>query len=212
MDIKEVKAFLEENKDKDEVKAFYAELQKVSIEQEKDITDKWVQSIDGKKHIQVIKDQEVAKAIETWKENNLTKLVEAEVDKLNPPENPEVVKLNRKVEEIQKEADMAKREAMSSQLRSSASEFLNQNKIPVDFASFVVGKDEEATTEKLAGFKDILDAHMKEVMESRFKDIGRDTPDTDNNTVSGKIIKRADFMKLPPLQQAEKARDTKIID
>ena len=79
----EVKKYLEENKDTDEVKSLFTGFIP------KDQLESYLDSEEGKKLLQPRLDKYFTKGLETWKANNLKKEVEAEINKRFPPETEE---------------------------------------------------------------------------------------------------------------------------
>ncbi|WP_426578881.1 hypothetical protein P5490_019880 [Bacillus altitudinis] len=75
MNIEEIKQFLAENKDDEEVKMFVGELSAVSADKVKG----FLETEEGKKVLQPRLDQHFTKGLETWKADDLEKIVEEEV-------------------------------------------------------------------------------------------------------------------------------------
>jgi hypothetical protein len=166
MTIEEIKAFLESNKDKPEVSAFLGELSAVSADKVKG----FLQTDEGKRLIQPDLDRYHAKSLESWKTNNLEKLVEDEVAKRNPAETEEQKRirlLEQKLEEKDKEAQREK-------LMNLAIKQANEKGLPADIVSFFLADDEEATTTNLTKLEETFTKAVQTGIESRFKENGRE--------------------------------------
>jgi len=92
MTIQEIRDFLTENKETDEVKGFLAELipeQKITS----DIVKPFLETQDGKLLVQPLIDKRITDAIKTFKEGHFDKEVKAQVAaeilKINPQITPE---------------------------------------------------------------------------------------------------------------------------
>lgn len=205
MTLDEIKKFLADNKDDAAVKAFLAELGKVSPEAEKAVVAKWLEGDDGKKTIQSAKDKEVEKAIETWKTNNLEKLVSEEYLKKNPPKDPEKAALEARIAAMEKKSADDAAALKRQELKSIVAKEFSAAKISAEYVDFLVGSDEESTKKNIEAFKKAREAELKEIVEAKFKSIGRDVP-TPGEDRPGKTITRSEFEKLSPAEKAAAAK------
>lgn len=175
MTIEEIKKFFADNRDDAAVKAFLAELSKVSEEQKKAIVDEWLKG-PGAKELQSMADKEAEKRNKAFLENNLEKLVEAKYLEKHPPKDPHVAELEKAVADMKAEAAKAKAEAVRERLRNLASAYLAEQKISPHYVDFLIGDDEETTKANLEKFKSHRDAELKEILEAKFKEAGREAP------------------------------------
>ncbi|MCG3017519.1 DUF4355 domain-containing protein, partial [Escherichia coli] len=72
----------------------------------------FLETDEGKKLIQPKLDAHFTKSLETWKQNNLEKLVEDEVNKRNPQKTPEQIEVEKLRKEIEDERKARNREAL----------------------------------------------------------------------------------------------------
>lgn len=175
MNIEEIKKFLADNKGDASVKAFLAELSKVSEEQKKAIVDEWLKG-PGAKELQSMADKEAEKRNKAFLENNLEKLVEAKYLEKHPPKDPHVAELEKAVADMKAEAAQAKAEAAREKLRTMASAYLTENKISPHYVDFLIGNDEESTKANLEKFRAHRDAELKDILDAKFKESGREAP------------------------------------
>lgn len=99
------KAFVEKNKDDNDVKSYVSELNPIT----QDRVSAFLESDEGKKFMQPLYDRRTTKAIETWKENHIPGL-SAEIEnkirqELNPKETTEQKRI-RELEQKQQEMDL----------------------------------------------------------------------------------------------------------
>jgi len=142
MTLQEVKQFLKENAEKDaEVKAYLTELSKVSQEQESAIIENYKKSQDYKSE----QDRFATRAITTFKEKTLPGIIEDQVkateqkvrDEINPPKNPEVVQLTKKMQEYeQRDAEKTKK-LISKELKNAIQTHLGSKKIPIEYSDLI---------------------------------------------------------------------------
>ena len=175
MNIEEIKKFFADNKDDAAVKAFLAELSKVSEEQKKAIVDEWLKG-PGAKELQSMADKEAEKKNKAFLENNLEKLVEAKYLEKHPPKDPHIAAMEAKLAEMEAEANRAKAEAAREKLRTFAGAYLTENKLSPHYVDFLIGNDEETTKANLEKFRATYDAELKTILDAKFKDAGREAP------------------------------------
>lgn len=165
MDFEEVKQYFEANKDSEDVKNFIGGL----------VTTDRVQNFlntheEGKKLLQKEKDTHFTKSLETWKNNNLKQLVETEISKRFPAETED----QKKLRQLQADFEAEKKNRARSELKNKAITHLTGKGIPLDFADYFLGSDEETTTANLQKLEGIYQASIQQAVENKFKESGRD--------------------------------------
>ncbi|MEH7651186.1 DUF4355 domain-containing protein [Bacillus safensis] len=166
MNIEEIKQFLEQNKDNEEVKAFVGELSVVSADKVKG----FLETEEGKKVLQPRLDQHFTKGLETWKANNLEKIVEEEVSKRNPSKTPEQLEVEKLRKEIEAEKAARNRETLVNKALKAADE----KKLPKDVIDFFIGENEESTIENLGKLEESFNAAVQAAVDVKFKESGRE--------------------------------------
>lgn len=164
----EIPAYLEANKDKDEVKTFVNGLNPITIDKVKSLVN---ENKDFKSWIDSEKDKHLTKGIETFKTNNLTKLIDEEVKKRYPDKDPkdtEIANLKTQFENMQKEA--AKKELTNKALKTA-----QEKKLPTDLVDYFVGADEETTMKNIEKLTDIFAKH-DEALKTEFAKNNSYTP------------------------------------
>lgn len=166
MNIEEIKQFLEQNKENEEVKAFVGELSAVSADKVKG----FLETEEGKKLLQPRLDQHFTKGLETWKDNNLEKIVEEEVSKRNPSKTPEQIEVEKLRKEIEAERAARNRETLVNKALKAADE----KKLPKDVIDFFIGDNEDSTLENLSKLEESFNAAVQAAVDVKFKESGRE--------------------------------------
>ncbi|MGG0775954.1 DUF4355 domain-containing protein [Bacillus rugosus] len=170
--LEEVKKFLEENKENEEVKAFVGELSAVSA----DKVEGFLETNEGKRLIQPRLDSHFTKGLETWKANNLDALVDAKVKELYPEETEE----QKRIRKLEKELEDQKTAAQREKLLNKAVSYASEKQLPADVVEFFIGEDEESTMKNLGAFEEKYNAALQKAIESKFQENGRDVQSGSN--------------------------------
>ncbi|MFC5541555.1 DUF4355 domain-containing protein [Ureibacillus suwonensis] len=164
----QVKAYLEANKQSDEVQAYFNTNVLTA-----DNVKKFLETNEGRKVLQPKLDAHFSKSLETWKANNLEALIEEEIQKRNPTETPEQKRIRELEEKLQKQ----EREAKLAKLKEKALQHATEKGLPTKFATKYIdrflGDDEIITASTLDELKQDLDSIIEESVNARFKDYGR---------------------------------------
>ncbi|MFB0637435.1 DUF4355 domain-containing protein [Bacillus rugosus] len=172
----EVKKFLEENKENEEVKAFVGELSAVSA----DKVEGFLETDEGKRLIQPRLDSHFTKGLDTWKANNLDALVDAKVKELYPEETEE----QKRIRKLEKELEDQKTAAQREKLLNKAVSYATEKQLPADVVEFFIGDDEESTMKNLGAFEEKYNAALQKAIESKFQENGRDVQSGSNETTN----------------------------
>ena len=155
-------------------------LELISNLNDDDKIDEIVGSAEGLKgYMDSIKDKHYSKALETWKANNLNKLVEAEMLKRNPKLTPEQIK----IQELEKKfADMEKAKA-KAEMTIKFKDILAEKKIPQQMVNFLLADDEEITNANITLFEESMKSYINSNVEDRMKQ-GSHIPKIDKESVA----------------------------
>ena len=147
MELNEVKQFLKDNANKDDVKSYLSELSRVSPDTEASIIDNYKRSQDFRSEI----DRANTQAIKTYTEKTVPTLIEKEVkakeneleNKYNPPKNPAEEALRKQVELLTKQQAESESEFIQESVKTLKQNFLAENGLPIGLADhiFVNTKD-----------------------------------------------------------------------
>ncbi|MFS0776078.1 DUF4355 domain-containing protein [Neobacillus sp. 3P2-tot-E-2] len=188
MNLEDIKKFFEEQKDNEDVKNYLQGFSQVTP----DGVTSFLESEEGKKILQPRLDSYFTKGLETWKSNNLKKLVDEEVKKQNPPSNP----LEQKLQELE-------RQLLLKDLKAQALNVATEQKLPVKLVDYFVGEDEEQTLANLKTLQEVFDTHINERVQDQLKAGGINPPsgNTPPVTITKEQLKgmsSEDIMKLDP--------------
>jgi len=175
MELKDVKAFLETNKDNEEVKNYLSELSKVTSEG----VENYILTEEGKKWLGRHQDSFFTKGLETWKKNNLKKIVDEEIKKRNPDETEEQKKIRELEERLNQKEAAEKRQILLNKSLQIASE----KKLPAEILDYFLGEDEESTMKNIEKLETVLNKQIETAVNERLKN-GDYTPPaggSDNN-------------------------------
>lgn len=111
-------------------------------------------------------DRYSTKALETWKENNLQKLIDEKIKELYPEDDPKDLELKK----VQQELERMKREAQTEKLRTVALKTASEKKLPTDLVDYFLGQDEDSTLENLNKLEKIMTSHLETQVKERLKD------------------------------------------
>lgn len=128
-----------------------------------DRVSKFLDTEDGKKILEPLYHSHFSKSLETWKTNNLSKLVDEEYKKRFPdadPKDTEIAKLKADFEAL-------KAESVRKDLTNKALTIATEKGLPVDLVNFFVGEDEAATTKNLETLETAFSAAVKKVVDER---------------------------------------------
>lgn len=145
----EIKSYFETNKDSDEVKGY------VSSFINADGVSKFLETDDGKKFIQPTLDKYHSKSLKTWQDNNLSKLVDEEVNKRFPKIDPK----DKEIAELKAQFEKAQKETARDKLTNKALKVATEQKLPTDLVDYFIGDDEDTTNKNLEKFMAAMSAH-----------------------------------------------------
>lgn len=159
--IAEVQAFIEANKDSDEVKNYIGGFVTP------DRVTAYLDGNDGKKLLQPKLDAYATKSIAThdekFKANELPKLISEAVAKANPQETPEQKKI-RELEERINQSDSAK---AKSELTTKALKIMQDKKLPTNLVEYFIGKDEATTIANLSALEQVFNTCIENLVAER---------------------------------------------
>jgi hypothetical protein len=160
MDFSEVQAWIQQNAQSEDVQNYIGGLTITP-----DRVNKFLDTEEGKKVIQPKIDSHFTKGLETWKSNNLEKLINEEVAKRNPSETPEQKKIRELEQRLNQKEEEEKRQILMNKGLIKADE----KKLPKELVSFFLGEDEESTTTNLSKLEEIFNKHITETVEQRVR-------------------------------------------
>lgn len=173
MDLQEVRAFLTEHKDTDNVRGLLGEFYTPTADGVKGFLE---DNEDGKKLLQSLTDSRVTQGIDTFKKNNLEKLVQDELAKRNPSETPD----QKRIRELEETIAKRDQEALMKELKAEALTSLSEKKLPVFLVDQLLGNDKDSTTQNLTKFEEQWNTQIQLVKDEILKSNGTIIDDSSN--------------------------------
>ncbi|MEB3127530.1 DUF4355 domain-containing protein [Bacillus paralicheniformis] len=180
MNLEEVKQFLNDNKENEDVKAYLEELSAVSADKVKG----FLETDEGQKLIRPKLDQHFTKSLETWKANNLDELVDTKVKELYPEETEE----QKRIRKLEQELEKQQREAKREKLMNTAISYASEKGLPTDLVAYFLGDDEETTKSNLGTLEEKFSAFVNKAVEDKFRANGRDVEPGGGGSGSGENL------------------------
>ena len=174
MELKDITTFLEQNADKDEVKAYIKGFYSA------DKLTPFLDSDEGMRILQPKLDKYHTKGLESWKEKNLNTIVEQEISKRYPPQTEEQKRLKALEDEINQQKTLAQRE----KIKNIAITKLNESKLPLELSDIILADDEETLTKKYETIKKIWDKELNDRVNAEIKKNGRQIHKDDQKKIS----------------------------
>lgn len=157
--IGEVQTYLEANKDNEEVKGY------VGSFINSDRVNAFLNGEEGKKILQPKLDTYHSKSLESWKTNNITKIVDEEVKKRFPDTDPRDTAMNALKDEL---AQM-KADGQHKELTIKTSRMMQEKHLPMELLDILIGADEAITTSNLTALESVFKAHVEALVAERLK-------------------------------------------
>lgn len=173
MDLQEVKTYLETNSQDAAVVEYLSELKKPTAE----VVNSYLDSQEGAKLLQPRLDSHFSKGLQTWKDNNLSKLIDEEVAKRNPGETPE----QKEIRELKAQLEQDKAERLKEKLTNVAMKKADELGLPLDLVQHFIGADEDSTNSNLENFNSAFQTALQTQVDSKFKQNGRDVKNYGDN-------------------------------
>ncbi|WP_337019954.1 DUF4355 domain-containing protein, partial [Oceanobacillus massiliensis] len=120
---------------------------------------------EGKKLLQPKLDKYFNTGLETWKNNNLSKLIDDEVKTRFPEKDAKDIELEKIRSDLQKMQIEKQRESLTNK----AIKIANEQKLPIDLVDYFIGEDEDKTTQNLTRLKEVFDTHLQSAVDEKLK-------------------------------------------
>ncbi|WP_425446667.1 DUF4355 domain-containing protein [Dethiothermospora halolimnae] len=173
MKFEEVKNYIEENRESEEVKSYLQELNSLTVEGVKGFIES---DENAKSWLDSIKDKHLAKGIGTWKSNNLEKLIDKEIESRFPEKDEKDIE----VEKLKSEVANMKKEKQREVLTNKAIKIANEKHLPLSLVDFFIAENEEDTSKNLSVLEDVFSKSVQGEVEKRLKGDGYTPPKEDN--------------------------------
>lgn len=128
----------------------------------------FMETEEGRKVLNPLFDSKVSKAIDTWKTNNLEKVVNDELVKQGFIQTEE----QKAMMELKQEIENMKRDKQIAELNNVKLSELSTNGLPTTFSKYIVGDSEEAIRESILGMKELFDTTVTETVKKKLANTG----------------------------------------
>ncbi|MBU5485968.1 DUF4355 domain-containing protein [Clostridium sp. MSJ-11] len=199
MNLEEIKKWLEENKENVEVRTY---LNSFKVEPTLEVfKEKLTNDKDFTAFLDSEKDKHLAKGIDTFKTNNLEKLINEEIEKRFPQQDPkdtELAKLKVEIEKMQKES-------LRKDLTNKAIKIATDKKLPIELIDYLIGENEESTIENIEKLESVFNTSMETLVAERLKGNSYTPPNNGGGndvTTYEDLLKNADNMTSTQIAEA----------
>lgn len=163
LNLEQVKQFLDSQKEtNEEVKTYLQGFKSVSVDEvsklvnEKDDFKKWFDSE---------RDKHFSKGLDTWRTNNLEKLITEEIKKRNPEKSLEQIEL----EKLRADFEAAQKQLALKGVKEKAISVATNKNIPLEILDFFINEDEEKTNTNLSTFESVMEKYITAKVDERLK-------------------------------------------
>lgn len=158
----EVKNYLEQNKESEEVKTFVEGLNPINLDTIKSLANN---NKEIKSWLDSEKDKHYSKALDTWKSNNLESLLNIEIKKRFPEKDEKEIKL----QELQRQIENMQKESVRKDLTNKAIKLATDKKLPVELIDYLIGQDEESTIKNIEKLESVFATNVETLVQERLK-------------------------------------------
>lgn len=162
MDFNEAVKQLEQFKGTPEYESYVSGLSQVTP----DRASQFLETEEGKKFIQPTLDKYHTKGLETWKANNLDKLVNDEISKRNPSADPKDIELAN----MKAQLEAMQKETIRKDLTNKALKIATEKHLPTDLIEYFIGEDENTTTNNIKTFEKIFNTAVSSSVDGKIKE------------------------------------------
>jgi hypothetical protein len=157
-----------------------------------DVVNNYLDSESGKKVLQPRMDRNFNKGLDSWKQNNLEKIMNEEIAKRFPNETPE----QKQIRELKQQMEQIKQEATREKLTSQATELASKSGLPAALVKYFVGSTEEETRCNLDLFESEYKTQLDKTVVERTKGTTPSTPTQTTSTTDTKNMSFTDFISM----------------
>lgn len=159
MDINEIKEFIESNTENEDVQNYIGGFVTT------DRVEAFLNGDDGKKLLQPKLDSYFNKGLETWKSNNIEKLLDEEIKKRFPEKDQKDIEL----EKVKAELEKIRSDAQRKELTNKALLVADEKKLPKELVDYFISNDEEGTIKNLEKLESVFSKHVEAIVQEKLK-------------------------------------------
>lgn len=200
MELEQIKSYLEENKDNEDVQAYLGGFKEEAKFDLNTVKSKFEEDGEFKSFLDSAKDSHFNKALATWKENNLNGLIETEVRKRSPEKDEK----DLAIQALEEKFATMEREKTYESLKNLALVEATEKGLPVELIEYFIGTNEEVTKGNLSKLEQVFNSKLEDSVKNRLKDTSYTPPKSSNKSYStedfGKMTytEKMDLLKTNP--------------
>jgi hypothetical protein len=161
---------------------------------------------EGSKHLRDFKNSVANHAVETFKKNNLQKLIDAEVSRLYPPLTPE----GKKLQELEQRFEAVEREKRETAVQNAVLKELSAKALPAEFAQFVHASDPEQAAEQISTFATMFNAAVNAAVDKRLQAQVQGTGPREGATPPAPALTRDAIRSMTPAEVSAALADGRL--
>lgn len=162
MEFNEAVQQMDQFKESQEYKDYIGGLNPVTSDRVND----FINTDDGKKFLQPILDKYHSKSLESWKTNNLDKLINEEVGRRFPEADPKDIELSKMKAELEK----LQSESLRKDLKNQALKVATEKQLPVELIDFMIGDSEETTNKNIETLEKVFQNAVSAMVDKKIAD------------------------------------------
>jgi hypothetical protein len=139
----------------------------------------------GKQYLQSYADSKVTKGIQSWKDNNISKIVDAEILKRNPSKSPQELEIENLKRQFEEEKQLRELSEQKSKLKDE----LKDKNVDPRIIELLINKDADVTRANVALYLDANKNYVQKEVEKRIKEGQYTPPDSDEKDQKSKLTK-----------------------
>jgi len=193
--IEDFKKYVSENATSPEVKGYLKSLVTP------DLVTSYLDTDEGKKILQPRVDSHFTKGLETWKQNNLQKVLDEHANKVIAEKYPDETPEQKRIRELEQRIEQSESARTRESLKNKALSIATQEGLPADLVDYFVGQDESATINNINKFKTVFASALKDAVEGKFKDGGRKPAQGESQPRNEMQVLEAELEKATTIEQ-----------
>ena len=159
----------------------------------------YLETTEGKQLIQPKLDSYFSKGLDTWKNNNLQKLIDEEVSRRNPAETPE----QKAIRELQQQMAQANAEKIKEEQIAVGQDIASEKGLPTSLVPYFIGDNESDTRTKLNFLEMEYKSTLEKQVEARLKNSNTTPSVPINGGQAGGEPTVKDFTKMSYTERVE---------
>ncbi|PEA53430.1 hypothetical protein CON64_18480 [Bacillus pseudomycoides] len=133
---------------------------------------------EGKKIVQPKLDSHFSKSLDTWKNNNLQRIINEEVTKRNPSETAE----QKAMREMEQRLNQMDKERQMSEMKTLGIQLASERKLPSALVPFMVTDTDSQTRSNIDTLELEFKSAVERAVEERLKSAGTTPPQVNTST------------------------------